>query len=381
MSSERTDRGQRAKGASPWQALARLDHRLRTSPRVVSAVVVAIMLTTLLLQNRVERHLWLVFTYAFPVALAAYGLGLRGGVLTALAATALLYDHAVGKLGTEDAVFVLTTRLSGSLAVAGLCALASATASAREQYILSRARLAQLQEDLVAAFAHDIRSPLNAILGYATMLQEETESGAAPAELVSGLRRIEANVLHVEEMIEEMLSVEEADGPAHNLVSTFTADALLEQLQAELEPVARAQRQTVSWLVAPGTPALETDRRKLLSVVRNLVGNALKYARDSAVTVAVRYDADSDTHRIEVADEGPGIPRDALPHLFDRFYRVGGARDEDGFGLGLFIVKRMMQMLGGEVSVASEVGRGSRFILVVPRLQAKPDAGVVAEAS
>jgi len=374
-----SDDGTPLAASDAWQQLARVERWLRTSPRQVGVLVVVLMVTTLLAQDHVEQHLWLVFTYSFPVALAGYGLGWTGGVVTALVATALLYDHAVNTLGFDDTLFVLATRLSGSLAVALLCALAAAMARAREQYIASRTRLAQLQEDLVAAFAHDIRSPLNAILGYASMLREDSEGGGTPADLALGLRRIEANALHVDEMIAEMLSVEN-DGAVHNVVSAFTADDLLEQLRGELEPVVRGQRRDVAWLVAPGTPALETDRRKLLSVVRNLVGNALKHARDSAVTVNVRFDPATDTHRIEVGDDGPGIPVDALPHLFDRFYRVGGERDEDGFGLGLFIVKRMMQMLGGEVSVRSEVGHGSHFLLVVPRLHTKAELAA-AEAS
>ncbi|MEW6267786.1 MAG: HAMP domain-containing sensor histidine kinase [Thermodesulfobacteriota bacterium] len=375
---EREGRPHPAGAGSGWDRLERVERWLRTHPRHVGAAVAATMLATLLVQDTVDEHLWLVFTYAFPVALAGYGLGLQGGVAAALVAAAFLYDHAVRTLGIEDTVFVLATRLAGSLAVALLCALASSTARAREQYIASRARLAQLQEDLVAAFAHDIRSPLSAILGYAAMLREETEGGVPPGELVSGLRRIEANALHVDDMIEEMLSVEQADGAVRNVVTSFTADELLDRLRGELAPIARGREQQVAWLVAPGTPPLETDRRKLLSVVRNLVGNALKYAPGSAVTVSVRYDAATGTHRIEVGDQGPGIPRDALPHLFDRFYRVGGARDAEGFGLGLFIVKRMMDMLGGEVSVRSELGRGSRFLLVVPRLH--PEPAVVAEA-
>ena len=342
---------------------------LRTSPRQISLLVVLMTTGTLFVQDHTDKHLWLVFTYSFPVALAGYGLGLQGGVATALVVTALLYDHAVGTLHRSDTAFVLSTRLTGNLAITCLTALAATTARAREEYVASRNRLAQLQDDLVAAFAHDVRSPLAAILGYASMLQEETESGNVPADLVPTLRRIEANALHVEDMIAEMLTVEHSDAAPNNMVSSFSAESLLGLLQGEFEPIARSQRRQVTWLVAPGTPPLQTDHRKLVSVVRNLVGNALKYARDGGVTIQIRFDAATETHRIEVGDNGPGIPKQALPRLFDRFYRVGGTRDRDGFGLGLFIVKRMMDMIDGEVSVESEIGHGSRFLLTVPRLQ------------
>jgi len=351
------------------ELLQSLERWLRTSPRQISLLVVLMTVGTLFVQDHVQAHLWLVFTYSFPVALAGYGLGLQGGVATALVVTALLYDHAIGTLGRTDTVFVLTTRLSGNLAISFLTALAAATARAREEYLASRNRLAQLQDDLVAAFAHDVRSPLAAILGYASMLQEETESGNVPPDLVPTLRRIEANALHVEDMIAEMLTVEHSDAAPHNVVSTFSAESLLGLLQGEFEPIARSQRREVRWLVAPGTQPLQTDHRKLVSVVRNLVGNALKYASAGGVTVQIRFDGATETHQIEVGDSGPGIPKQALPRLFDRFYRVGGTRDRDGFGLGLFIVKRMMDMIGGEVSVQSEIGHGSRFLLTVPRLE------------
>jgi signal transduction histidine kinase len=122
---------------------------------------------------------------------------------------------------------------------------------------MSSNRLAQLQDDLVAAFAHDVRSPLAAILGYASMLQEETESGNVPANLVPTLRRIEANALHVEDMIAEMLTVEHSDAAPNNVVSTFSAESLLGLLQGEFEPIARSQRREVSWLVDPGLRLVE----------------------------------------------------------------------------------------------------------------------------
>lgn len=365
------------------QHIERIERWLRTNPVKVGVLVALLMLVTMLVQEEIDEHLWLVFTYAFPVALAGYGLGFRGGAVAALVATALLYDHAIHTLGTKDTVFVLTTRLAGSLAVAGLCALASATARARERYIARHARLAKIQEEFLAAFAHDIRSPLNAILGYASILQEEAEegSGLSRGELFEALQRIEANALHVEEMIAGMLRADGGDGAVRNEVTTFTADALIDELRRELDPVVLEHGAPVTWTVAPGTPELVTDRKKLHSVLRNLVGNALKYARGAPIAVSVRWDAPTARHQIEVRDEGPGISPEALPRLFDRFYRAAGRDAEDGFGLGLFIVKRMIEMIGGDVSVHSELGEGSRFLLTFPQLRGEEAVAEEAKAS
>ena len=369
MSSDGEDTTPPARGGG-YGRLQATERWLRTNPRQVSLLVVVLVVTVPFFQQSVGS-LWLVFTYSLSVALAGYGLGLRGGVATALVATALLYKHAIQTLAHPDTLFVVTTRLAGNLLITALTALAAATVRAREEYLLSRSRLAQLQDDLVAAFAHDVRSPLAAILGYASMLREETESGQVPPDLVATLCRIEANAMHAEDMIAGMLNAEYSQAtPGYNEVSCFAPDALVEQLRDEFDPIARSQRRDVSWQVMPGTPDLAADRQKLLSVLRNLIGNALKYAADAAITVQIRFDPATGTHVFEVGDDGPGIPSQALPRLFDRFYRIGSTRDRDGFGLGLFIVKRMTDMLGGEVSVQSEVGHGTRFRVVVPRLAA-----------
>jgi len=194
VSSDGEDTTPPARGGG-YGRLQATERWLRTNPRQVSLLVVVLVVTVPFFQQSVGS-LWLVFTYSLSVALAGYGLGLRGGVATALVATALLYKHAIQTLAHPDTLFVVTTRLAGNLLITALTALAAATVRAREEYLLSRSRLAQLQDDLVAAFAHDVRSPLAAILGYASMLREETESGQVPPDLVATLCRIEANAMH-----------------------------------------------------------------------------------------------------------------------------------------------------------------------------------------
>lgn len=128
------------------------------------------------------------------------------------------------------------------------------------------------------------------------------------------------------------------------------------------------------WYVDPGIPLLQTDRAKLTSVLRNLVSNALKYTAGGQVRIRIAYDYETNTHRLEVEDTGPGIPEQAKPAIFDRFRRVGGKEGKaGGFGLGLFIVRRFVEALGGRIRISSEQGRGTRFVVDLPAM-ARPRA-------
>ena len=113
--------------------------------------------------------------------------------------------------------------------------------------------------------------------------------------------------------------------------------------------------------------SVETDRDRLRGVLENLVENALKYALPGGrVSVSARPEGDAAV--FEVADDGPGIAAEHLPRIFERFYRVDKARSRElgGTGLGLSIVKHLVDSLGGAVSVSSEPGRGSRFVVRLP---------------
>jgi signal transduction histidine kinase len=362
-------------GGREGSLLERIDRVLRSHPRAIGAVVVVAMVAIGLVQDGLDRHHWLVVTYAVPVSLAAYALGAGAGIATALVAAALLVLHA-HRLGlTEpDAAFIVVTRLASSLGVAVLSAIGSSAARARDRFLEEQRQTARLRRDFVAAFAHDLRSPLQAILGYAGILREETNEAGSPAdaatsaeEVIAMLDHIEQNARQMNDLVGDILSTEQSASAAALDVTEFTAAELVAELRAELDVIAAARPVRLTWLVEPEVPPLATDRSKLVSIVRNLVGNALKYGGRCWIRVTIGFDAAASRHRVEVADTGPGIPAEKLPHLFDRFYRATASGDRQGFGLGLFIVRSLTKALGGEVSVESEVGRGTRFRVVIPR--------------
>jgi signal transduction histidine kinase len=304
-------------------------------------------------------------TYAFPLAICTYGLGLLAGVATATVIGILwLLDAMSHGLPQREANFVFALRLFSNLVIVALAALASAAARARERYLDGQAQLAQLRADLVSAFSHDLRSPLAAITGYTDMVLDGTQD----AETREILARVLANAHHLDRLIGDMLSAGAGNATAPLQVTTFTPEALIDELRAEFSATPPNEGIALVWEIEPQTAALQTDRTKLTSVVRNLVTNALKFTDSGQVVVHLGAAPASGLHCLEVKDTGAGIPAEAVPHVFDRFYRVPGVRSGRGFGLGLFIVKRFTELLGGEVSVRSQLGRGTCFTVTIPHL-------------
>jgi signal transduction histidine kinase len=117
-----------------------------------------------------------------------------------------------------------------------------------------------------------------------------------------------------------------------------------------------------------GLPFLESDGAKLKQVLQNLINNAIKFTGQGSVTISARHEMDSDTLAFEVKDTGIGIGREMVPVIFEKFRQVDSSdnRQHEGMGLGLYIVKQFVDLLGGTIGVESELGRGSVFRVVLP---------------
>ena len=202
-----------------------------------------------------------------------------------------------------------------------------------------------------ADVAHELRTPLTALMGEASLLADHLDEmpfeSRRPAELLI------ADVARLRRLVEDLMEI-----------SRFDAGA--ESVQAEEVDVAALVRATVrarGWddrvrLEGDGL-RVTSDPRRLERIVANLVDNALEHG-GSSVSVWIGE------NEIEVADDGPGITPEHLPHVFERFYKADASRSGGGTGLGLAIARENAVLLGAELEVASEPGTGSRFTLVLP---------------
>ncbi|HZL41013.1 MAG TPA: hybrid sensor histidine kinase/response regulator [Pseudolabrys sp.] len=212
----------------------------------------------------------------------------------------------------------------------------------------------------LAAASHDILQPLNAARLYVTSLIER-QSGRDDSRLVDN---IDASLEAVEEIFGALLDMSRLDnGVMRPELSSFRIDDLMRQIELEFAPLAGAKGIDLGFVRS--SLVVRSDRRLLRRLVQNLVSNAIKYTPAGRVLVGCRRRGDH--LRIDVCDTGVGIPESQQRDIFVEFHRLDqGARIARGLGLGLSIVERVARVLGSEIQVESEAGRGSRFAVMVP---------------
>jgi len=226
-------------------------------------------------------------------------------------------------------------------------------------------RLEKLRREFVANASHELRTPVAAIVGVA----ETLAAGAAddPEARSSFLEILMRHAQRLSRLTADLLDIARLEGgykPRVEVVEVASAvDAVLGTLQIKAEP-----KQITLDKKLPPSLSVSAERAAVEQMVSNLVDNAIKYT-PAGGRVTVRAEARAGRVRILVEDSGPGIPREHHARLFERFYRVDDARSRDlgGTGLGLAIVKHLALANGGDVSVESDVGKGSRFIIALPQ--------------
>jgi signal transduction histidine kinase len=229
---------------------------------------------------------------------------------------------------------------------------------------------------LLANVSHDLRTPLNIILGYAEVL-EEGMYGELAAGQCTGIQRIAANSKRLLNLINSLLDQAQIEAGRLTLhPSEFAPAALLDEVQAIMSTMAQAKGLELTGEVAPGLPAeLSGDAQRIQQIMVNLIENGIKYTREGGVHVRL-YLADSAHWAIEISDTGSGIPSEAQNRIFEPFRRVDDSptREQAGVGLGLSIVKQLVTLMGGEVRLVSEIGRGSSFTVLLPLVREGSEA-------
>ncbi len=224
----------------------------------------------------------------------------------------------------------------------------------------------RLQSDFVATMSHELRTPLNIITGYTDLMLEDT-FGVMNAEQRMTLQRVGRSAQELIELVNTTLQVSRLDtGSVPLEMRSFSIADLVDETAVETRELWDRPNLTLTWRVTKSVPPLVSDRAKLKVILKNLIGNAAKFTESG--TIRVEVDAAADGIAIEVVDSGVGIPAEALPIIFQRFRQADTSmtRRFGGVGLGLYIVSRLLEMLGGTIRVESKVGQGSKFSLWLP---------------
>jgi two-component system phosphate regulon sensor histidine kinase PhoR len=229
-------------------------------------------------------------------------------------------------------------------------------------------RLEAVRRDFVANVSHELKTPVTSIKGFAETLLDGAMDDPDAAHRFLSIIASQADRLN--SIIEDLLalsSLEQEGGGARVVLQETRLCDVLAVAAGVCEPKATAKRIGLS-VDCPPELLVEANPPLLEQAVVNLIDNAVKYSAEGT-EVRVAGAPDDGEIVIAVSDDGPGVPREHLPRLFERFYRVDTARSRDlgGTGLGLSIVKHVSQMHGGRVSVESMVGRGSTFRIHLPR--------------
>jgi len=230
--------------------------------------------------------------------------------------------------------------------------------------------LAQAHKDeFVAAVGHELRTPMNAILGFNGVLRQELADRPEQVEVVDHIRRSTGHLLQVVNDILDFSQLQAGKLMLH--FEDFELQALMDEaLQADR---AKALEKGIGWrgTIDPALPArVRADRQRLLQILRNLLGNALKFTPKGEVLLHIH--AGYDRLNFEVRDTGRGIALDQQAHIFRRFEHadVQTTRAYGGTGLGLSICEKLVQLHGGQIGVRSLDGQGATFWFHVPLLQA-----------
>ncbi|MFP2963648.1 CHASE domain-containing protein [Myxococcus sp. 1LA] len=281
---------------------------------------------------------------------------------------AFIATSATGQLGTVVGAGLLVTLLLFLITRSQVRARAAAEAANEEQQRLTgEARAAvQVRDDFLSIAAHELRTPLtNLKLQLQLLYRQLRGEGPVDAEkLAQRVQSSERQTSRLANLVDSLLDVSRlARGRLELDLEPVDLDELVREAVRRFESEAQAAGATVT-VVSPGPVTGRWDRLRLEQVLTNLLSNALKYGQGAPVDVRLRADGTHAT--LEVEDHGIGLPPEDALRIFGRFERAVSSRHYGGLGLGLFITHQLVEALGGRISVASTLGQGATFTVVLP---------------
>lgn len=234
------------------------------------------------------------------------------------------------------------------------------------RFALSKEKeLSEMKSRFVSMASHEFRTPLSTIMSSSNLI-ERYESEDKLEKRNKHIKRIQSNVKNLTSILNDFLSISKLEeGKVSINVTEFDLKELIEELVEEMQEIAKND-QSIVMDCNFSSCLVHTDRAHLKNILINLASNAIKYSPEGEV-ITIRCNDLGDEYKIEVEDQGIGIPESEQPAMFERFFRAKNAINIQGTGLGLYIVKRYTEQLGGSIDFESEYEKGSIFRLKIPK--------------
>ena len=232
------------------------------------------------------------------------------------------------------------------------------------------------KSQFLANMSHELRTPLNAIIGYSEILQEDA-ADSDQEQLVPDLKKIEGAGRHLLGLINDILDLSKVEaGKMDVFIEEIDISSLLDEVKSIITPLVAKNGNKLELRLADHIGSMRTDRTKVKQCLLNVLSNASKFTQDGKLTVGVeRRGTDRSIVQITISDTGIGMSEEQLGRLFQAFSQADASTTKKfgGTGLGLAITRHFCRLLGGDVTVASQVGEGSTFTIVLPDQALQPD--------
>ncbi len=284
---------------------------------------------------------------------------------------------------TDDASLETTRGILLSTAASGalFLLLLLATLNLNKQKLAAETAN-QAKSAFLANMSHELRTPLNAIIGYSEMILEDSEASGEQTD-VADVKKIRAAGKHLLDLINAVLDISKIEaGKMELYLETFSVATMVQETVALVEPLAAKNGNEMHAQVQPGLGLMRADQTKVRQSLFNLLSNACKFTEHGSITLTVKREP-NEMMSFAVADTGMGITPEQMSRIFVPFTQAdtSTSRKFGGTGLGLVISRRFAELMGGEITVASQIGKGSTFTLRLPQNVVPPQTSDAVEVN
>ena len=294
----------------------------------------------------------------------ALATGIVVGIVIALPIILLIMREISKRFEVEEQLRANTENLENEVVV---------RKRAEKQMLLAKDEAdaaSKAKSQFLANMSHELRTPLNAIIGYSEILLEDMEEGGHE-DLASDQNRVLAAGRHLLDLINDILDLSKIEaGKMDVFLETFNTETVILEVESTIQPLVKKNANTLEVILGPELGAMHSDLTKVRQCLFNVLSNACKFTEEGTITLDVKRQSENgrDWLIFATSDTGVGLSQEQVGRLFEVFSQADASttRKYGGTGLGLAISQKVCEMLGGEITVESELGKGSTFFIRLP---------------